>query len=481
MYKVLLVDDEPLALMGIRKTFMWSKYGYEIIGEKTNPVEALEVIERENPDVVFTDIRMPEISGLDLIKKSRRKGINSEFVIISGFSEFTYAQEAIRNGAFDYCLKPLHPEEGKKLLDKLTKYLENKEEKRNIEVLDEILEDNEKIIEVMQLGNIGDTKKYFQAALFTKPGKTVLSKEEIMCTNEYKKLVLPMGTNKLLFVLCYKNEKKINKIENYFNTWKERGLGVGISDISDKVSCISKLIRQADIALSNYFIYRLNDVFRYKNKYNVINNVICPDIFLHLKNKEFSSLQKLFITLPKKFINNKLGMNEVVFLWNQLIAKFSHEWPEIINDKFEFMNYQQILQEFKDFECLCEFLSEIISSQYLSNNSTKEHIHVNKSFKEMLRYIHKHYDQDLYLKDLTSQFYLSISYTCELFKKVTNMSFSAYLSNIRLTKARELLKNSDYSVNEICYKVGYNDYFYFNKIFKKFSGMTPTNFRKNNL
>ena len=107
MYRVIIVDDEPWALVGIRKFLERGSDQFRIIYETTNPVEALEAICSMEPDVVFTDIRMPEISGLDMITKSRQRGVQSEFVIISAFSEFAYAQQALRAGALDYLLKPL--------------------------------------------------------------------------------------------------------------------------------------------------------------------------------------------------------------------------------------------------------------------------------------------------------------------------------------------------------------------------------------
>lgn len=95
LYRVILVDDEPWTLMGITKTFKWEEKGFRVIKKTTKAREALEEILSKQPEVVFTDIRMPEMTGLELMKKARENGIRSEFVIISGFSEFAYAQEVI--------------------------------------------------------------------------------------------------------------------------------------------------------------------------------------------------------------------------------------------------------------------------------------------------------------------------------------------------------------------------------------------------
>lgn len=101
MYKVVLVDDEQWTLRGIRETFRWEEYGFEVIKKTTRPVEALDFIIREKPDVVFTDIRMPKIFGIELMQKVREVEYDTEFVVISGFGEFSYAQEAIRQGVVE--------------------------------------------------------------------------------------------------------------------------------------------------------------------------------------------------------------------------------------------------------------------------------------------------------------------------------------------------------------------------------------------
>ena len=129
MYKIVLIDDEPWALAGLRKIFNWHNKQFEIAAESTNSVEALDIIRRVQPDAVFTDIRMPDISGIELMKIIRSEGLDIEFVIISGFAEFSYAQESLRLGAFDYFLKPIQIKEANTLLKTLWEYLEQKKQK----------------------------------------------------------------------------------------------------------------------------------------------------------------------------------------------------------------------------------------------------------------------------------------------------------------------------------------------------------------
>ena len=128
MYSVVLLDDEPWILKGIRKTFDWNKMGFEVIGEFTSSKVAWEACSDNAPDVIFTDIRMPNYSGIDLLKMAREKMLDTEFVVISGFAEFQYVQQALRYSAFDYCLKPIQKNDADAVLEKLRNHLDKKSE-----------------------------------------------------------------------------------------------------------------------------------------------------------------------------------------------------------------------------------------------------------------------------------------------------------------------------------------------------------------
>lgn len=106
MYTVVIVDDEPWALQGLAEIIDWNNEGFSIIGQFTDPDEAFEFLCKKEPDVVFTDIRMPGLSGLDLIEMSRVKGLNCEFVLISSYEDFEAAQKGIRLHVWEYILKP---------------------------------------------------------------------------------------------------------------------------------------------------------------------------------------------------------------------------------------------------------------------------------------------------------------------------------------------------------------------------------------
>ena len=123
MYKVVLVDDEIWGLRGMKKIFPWETYGFEVVGEFTESTEAFEEIVKIYPDVVFTDIKMAGMSGIDLINKLRNK-IKAEYVIVSAYRDFDYAKKAIEFEVTEYCVKPVSCEEAIKILEKLKRKLD---------------------------------------------------------------------------------------------------------------------------------------------------------------------------------------------------------------------------------------------------------------------------------------------------------------------------------------------------------------------
>ena len=150
MYRVLVVDDEYWALQGVIRSFPWEKYGFEVVASATNSKQAYEYIKELEPDVVFSDVCMPEMSGLELCSLCREEGYPALFIFVSGYDDYKYTREAIRNGAFDYCLKPLDEEETERVLVRLKDYFDsqidqNEQDEREIGISEEADDDNGEI------------------------------------------------------------------------------------------------------------------------------------------------------------------------------------------------------------------------------------------------------------------------------------------------------------------------------------------------
>lgn len=198
MFKVFLVDDERWALVGIKKMFAWEDNGFEAVGETTDPVEALYQINELRPDVVFTDIRMPELSGIELMQKVREAGCSTRFVVVSGFGEFSYAQAALRQGAFDYLLKPLSFEDAGRLMEKLRTSLEEEKKENDSKPSEEVFE-NESFNQLLNY-----VKSHYMEELYLKQLSAQFFINASYCSELFKKLLGKTFTD-------YINQLRIDK------------------------------------------------------------------------------------------------------------------------------------------------------------------------------------------------------------------------------------------------------------------------------
>ncbi len=128
MYKVVLLDDEPWSIIDLKETMPWERFNMEVIADFDNPLEAYKAISHLKPDILFTDIRMPGMTGVELIKKLKDEEVDCIFVILSAYAEFELARQAVSVGAFEYLLKPINEQSGIEILQRISTVLKPKSE-----------------------------------------------------------------------------------------------------------------------------------------------------------------------------------------------------------------------------------------------------------------------------------------------------------------------------------------------------------------
>lgn len=147
-------------------------------------------------------------------------------------------------------------------------------------------------------------------------------------------------------------------------------------------------------------------------------------------------------------------------------------------NSIEYLSSQEIVDRFENIEdalfYLCELCLELIQPGKLETIENQDQ----STFEKILIYVNKHYSEDLYLSDLSDRFFVNMTYICDLFRKHLHTTFSKYLTDLRLNKAEELLRETNLDINHIAEKVGYHDYYYFSKQFKKIKGKNPTDIRQ---
>ncbi|CAM3325671.1 response regulator [Paenibacillus lupini] len=479
MYKVIIVDDESWAIRGIRNAFDWDKYGFEIIGQFTSAYNAWEAIISKKPDLVFTDIRMPEISGLDLMKRAKTHDLDTQFVVVSGYAEFEYAQEAMRYGALNYFLKPLDIDMADPLIEELAMHFSQRSVSRNHLLLDALTSSDQD--EIKRYLPIPDCEAifYYQVLSIYFEGENKDFRQLLSLEGKHVyALEVEAGARQKLIVLMTEQRACL---EGHWEQLVVNNTGintVGISSISSQLQHMSRLIKEADLSASQAFLNEAVCAVHFEPKLHLVKPCI-DEINRILQENQFDDMDGYVNGLQEYFKDQHLGMSEVVYLWNQAVGILINTYSEELKDmELEFLNYSEIKERFENFESLCSFLQDVLASILQGNSRSLHEGDILSCFNRMVAYIDGHYEQKLYLKDLSSQFFINQVYCCQLFKKNLGKTFSEYVSELRIKKARVLLKQTDLSIEEIAIKTGYVEYYYFNKVFKKHCGITPTKFRK---
>lgn len=455
--EVLLVDDEPWVLMGLQKIFNWEQWGFHIHAAVSSSIEALSIIQSRNIDTVFSDIRMPDLSGLELLAKTHEISPELPFILISGFADFSYAQQALRQGAYDYLLKPVDSASTDVFLSNLSDHIRSLQVQKNFADFERLVKSELSFEELLTNMSL----PYVQAYIVSSDK----SNTKLPPPPTVPFIQLELGLHKCLY-LC-------NTAENLFPYLKQLyspEQNIGMSKLLP-LQTNQNPVRQAEQALQCSFFTGSSGLFLYQATDPNLITSVCHDIVDAVSFNNLADIAHIFRSLPCE----RMNIEDVIFLWNRLHLQIRGLIP--LEKEFYYSDSWQLQQDFKNWNSLLLSLEEMCSwNAHLENTAPTSQD--GDIFKQMLHFIHDHYTEELYLKDLSEHFFLNFTYCCEFFKKNAGTTFSKYLTGLRMQKAADLLLHSSCSVEDICFQCGYNDYSYFNKAFKKEFSMTPFQYRK---
>jgi two-component system, response regulator YesN len=414
MYKVLLVDDEPLILQGLKCIVKWEELNLEVAATASNGSEALSILQNQEIDILITDIRMQNVNGLELIKSIREQNKNIKCIVLSGYSEFNYVKEAAKLGIENYILKPVDKNE---LLSTLTTTV-NKIENESTKVLVDqegfnIIRNN--ILSRWISNDIEDNELYERASLL----------DINIRFNEYMvAIVKPLNPPAL----------QINHQSNH--------------QINEKNLIRSSVI---DICVKQLSDHGLGIVFL-----NLSGNIILlfhGDHLFEIQDNITSLLSNCISD-----ITSFLGLNAFISVGS--IEKGYRNVPE---------SYHIAKKIFDN--------TQTNDSYSLIKHENSEDIKVSSIIRKAIEYVNENYAKDINLSTIAYAFDINSFYLGQQFKKELGESFTNYINKIRIEKAKELLLSSTLKTVDIAKKVGYSNTNYFSTIFKKTTGFTPSEFK----
>lgn len=463
MRRVLLVDDEPRALSGIRRTFPWKAFGFQVVVETTDPAEALRAILEGGIDLALVDIRMPEISGLDLIRAARTGGAGTEFILISGYAEFEFAQEALRLGALDYCLKPVKAEAAEEILRKAALRLDGPVKDRPGSLPADIEKDP-----MILRDRFPDPLPLFQA---------VVSEASDGGTAAFS---LPRGARafrthdgrETVHVLNLETDLRGDP-----SVAAPAGQRVGIGGAYRCLEDIPASIDQARRALGGAFLDPARTVFPYRPARPDEVEAVVSDILTAIAEGDLSGLQALFTALPERIRRKELTIGDLEHLRSRIVAAIRlPEGGEAAGAAEEF-SAPAIRRAFPDLEGYCAHLAGLcIDGQATTGFRAFHRARGNPKVLAILSHVHAHLGGDLSMQTVAHRLHFHPNYGSGLFKSTVGVAFSEYVARVRLQKAKHLLLGTSLPLGGIAGEVGY-EYYHFIKTFRKREGMSPARFR----
>lgn len=525
-YKVILVDDEAEVIDMIEKKIHWNDLGFEVAGSATNGVKALELVEKLQPDVVLTDIKMPYMDGLELSRRLNREYPNIYIMLCTGFDEFEYAKEAVHLEIKEYMLKPVNATELSESLTNLKHTLDReREEKLNVKKLNDYfqevlpkLQSNFFISLIEGRVEKHDYERFLQAYQVDMKGPlfgcVIFHTSENHVPEGMNPLLLSMSVEReikqrlmgqwncrefiymgnTLLILELDAEDKITQITDAcdrFCRWAYRIMGAvvtaGIGTVCDSLYEISLSYERAREAVSYRVLYGT------KRAINI--GEIVPKEQIKPVQSEESRMQTLFRAIrigdSAEIERAAHGEMEKLHKNTETMSQYNLATMEIVSGFFKFCtdnsldfnkisgNMQNIYEKVSqmDESSLTAWIvqmSETISEKLkCARNSSARRLIVEAQNIVQERYM----EADISLDEVCAVLGVSNSYFSSVFKKEAGKSFISYLTDYRMDIAAEMILNTDEKSYTIAEKVGYLDANYFSYVFKKKFGVSPSKYR----
>lgn len=526
--KIMIADDEKWVRATIKSLIPFEKLGMTLVCEAANGIEALELCRQNSPDILLTDIKMPGLTGLDLIKELRGMAPGIKIAIISGYSDFEYAKTAMKYGISDYLLKPVDENELLQVLARFKKELEEetrlnesklKEKERYRMALPMMSEaflnrmvsqgslTAENIRSELARYGICFTRQYYTVMVLSPDDPEELDTREK--TDYWKSIVkrvmkrcmgavsFPLQENSicLMSVINHDGEAPslINEAFSLCSRIALKRLGItlsaGISSSVRQLGMLPQLAVQARRSLESRFwegpgrIYRYSQGMLSRDVSLQLTEEILNKIILNIKlsnvQTAFSYIDSTGSSLERQTDLNPESVKE--FYWQLVQSVLS-----MLNIQLPFIRHEtlttgeQPYERLKDAvfasrlqDCTKDMLQRIFDYYHDKNPVNNTNLVDNAK-----KVIEGNFAGDISLDQVARHVHLSPAYLSELFKKETGMSFIDYKTIVRIENAKRLLENSPLNIYDISTKVGYSDPKYFSKLFKKITGKTVYEYRK---
>lgn len=483
MNTLLIVEDEKLIRQGIRAMVQRSGVPVENILECGNGEQALEILKQQRVDVMFTDIRMPKMDGIALVQAIQELPDKPLVVAVSGYDDFSYAVEMLRNGVREYLLKPVNREKVKEVLEKLSGEVEAGREKW----MDDLSIGCQQLKYVIMNDNLTEEEKELLDRQYG--GRFFEGSYYAVCANDLGGESSAEADSPYIY-LSGVGDREFYLVEaSYLSILLREELGrryVGVSAAHRGLESLRDACREAGAARKEAFYMNKAVVYFEKMVTSRAGGVVLEEssVLQIVQMLGTDKYQEALRQLKRIFKNASLGGYDPEVMENGMQVLFDgvkSTYAGILKvDEKEIEKYYDMYR----YPCLEKYTAEV--TEWLTSfcdtvNSRFDDYKNKQKIQQAMVYIRENFDKDLNMAVVSNHISMNYSLFSYVFKQYTGSNFVNYLKDIRIEEAKRLLEETDLKVIDISAKVGYENEKHFMKIFKTACGVSPTEYRKNML
>lgn len=494
MLKILLVDDEVSVLNGVAHILNNKAPNYEVVRKVHSAAEALQVMKLFPVDVVITDVRMPEMNGIELTEVINQTYPDTSVIILSGHADFEYVRQAMKKGAFDYLLKPCRYQV---ILELLTKI---EERRKNREI--QMKRSHHKTLIVSAIKDKGssleqwtDSNRISMVVFAMRDHLETIIEQSLLHFIEGWNMDLHtvdmLSVDSYYLVLFHQPPGDLlSKMHQLLQTVSKNGytLYIAVNEFSPGPKSLSvsyqkcvrileflKFNENATVMDSQIYEVKITE----QKKVSVTDYISGKSIGRYILNADQKNLQK-YVDSGIKDLKKLSVYMDPVRLKKELISELSYLEHEYIDKRIGLYDelqhsYMEDIQGLSSFREMLEWLKQYLymTMMFIRDKEQKPHY-----IQAAIQFIERYYMEDVTLKSVSEAVFLNPWYFSTQFKKYMNVSFSDYLNQIRIRVAKEFLKQKDLKVYQVAEMVGYQDAAYFSTVFKNMENVSPKEYQK---
>ncbi|GKU84480.1 response regulator [Niallia sp. NCCP-28] len=520
--KVLIVDDEKHVREGIRLLADWEAFDIGEIREASNGEEAVQIINEYKPEIIFSDMKMPKMDGTKLLEWIKEHMPTSKTIVVTGYDDYQYMRKAIHYGSSDYLLKPVDPEILNATLERVVQEWKKEELERKSKADSYQLINKMKPVYRDRRLTYFVNNKHIEAELLEELGFHLAA--------SYAIAVIPIS-EKVMEEFSYDRDLAYFSVLNIINELlMEKKCGIGFRYLAnkgeivvifwDRFEDIQEYLNEIYIEIKKSFavscpiglgpVEAVDNLLHsyHEGKKILLESNVLEDRELRVytkndnSNMELKSLMAYSSAIKLAVQAGEAGaFDELIhqikadyiqegYLSVRQLERFEQEYLLISNRWYKDYNIpinsanvlekRAMLYFDKDGKFMLENYEHRIQQEisiFLKKVKRKQQKKNTNIICEIERYLQNNFNREIKLQEISEQFYISREYVSRKFKQEFNVNISDYIVQVRINKAKSLLKNSQLKIYEIANMVGYQDDKYFRKVFKKVMGITPNEYR----